>query len=84
MWDAERAVDAMTVLDGRVAVIVLEHVVIVAVIAHEVSTEAVEQSRAAAVHALPVDLDFAVCVTDCLTSANFFQNAVLAKKIFRF
>ena len=81
MRDAKRAVDAVAVLDGRLAVVVLEHVVIVAVIAHEVSTEAVEQSRAAAEHALPVDLCFAVDFTDCLAGADLLQDAILAKKI---
>ena len=81
MRNAKRAVDAVAVLDGRVAVVVLEHVVIVAVIAHVMSTEAVEQSRAAAVHALPVDLCFAVDFADCLTGADLFQDAILAEKI---
>ena len=81
MRDAKRAVDTVTVLDGRLAVVVLEHVVIVAVIAHEMSTEAVEQSRAAAEHAFPVDLCFAVDLADSLAGADLLQDAVLAEKI---
>ena len=81
MCNAKRAVDAVAVLDGRLAVVVLEHIVIVAVIAHEMSTEAVEQSHAAAEHAFPVDLCFAVDFANCLTRADLLQDAVLAEKI---
>ena len=81
MRNAKRAIDAMAVLDRRVAVVVLEHVVIMAVVAHEMSAEAVEQCRAAAVHALPVDLCFPVNITDCLTSADRLKDTILADKI---
>ena len=83
MRNAKRAIDAMAVLDRRVAVVVLEHVVIMAVVAHEMSTEAVEQCRAAAVHALPVDLCFSVNITDCLTGADRLKDTILADKILR-
>lgn len=62
----------MTVLDGRVTVVVFAHVVLVALIAHEVSAKAVVNCNAAAVHALPIDLSFAVLITNCLTNADFF------------
>lgn len=55
-----------------------------AVIAHEVGAEAVEQCRAAAVHALPVDLCFAVFVTDLLARTNLLQDALLAAEILHF
>ena len=81
MGNAQRTIDTMTVLDGRVTVVVFAHVVLVALIAHEVSAKAVVNCNAAAVHALPIDLSFAVLITNCLTDADFFQNTVLAEKI---
>ena len=81
MGNAQRAIDTVSVLDRRVTVIVFAHVVLVALIAHEVSAKAVVNCNATAVHALPIDLSFAVLITNCFTDTDFFQNTVLAEKI---
>ena len=63
---------------------VLDHVVVVTVIAHIVSAEAAKHCHTAAVHALPVDLCFAVFVTNLLARTNFLQDALLAAEILHF
>ena len=77
--DAKWAVDAVAVLEGRVEGAV---VLIVAWLAHIVSTEAAEESGGAAVHAFPVDLSFAVLFAVGGTGTDFLEEAVLAKKVF--
>ena len=68
----EKIKDTMTVLDGRVTVVVFAHVVLVALIAHEVSAKAVVNCNAAAVHALPIDLSYAVLIAFCLADTDCF------------
>ena len=74
MRDAQRAVDAVAVARLRTITIPA----CVAPVAHVMSAKAVEDGDVAAVHALPVDLCFAVLFTHVFTSSELFQDAILA------
>ena len=50
-------------------------------IAHEVSTKAMERCSAAAEHALPVNLCFAVFIANFFTGTYLLKNAILAQEI---
>ena len=69
----------MTIFGSRPVVSVSS----VALIAHVVSTKAVEDSNGAAEHALPVNLRLPMLFTDILAGSNLFQDAILAPKVFR-
>ena len=70
MGDAERAVDAMAVLERR---ILGSHVLIMAWVAHVVRSEAAEERNGTAVHALPVDLDAAMFLARRLTGTHLLE-----------
>ena len=57
-------------------------VLIMARLAHVVSTEAAEESSGAAVHAFPVDLYLSMLFAGSLSGADFLEEAVLAHEIF--
>ena len=82
MSNAQGAINTIAVFDRGVGIVVLAHVVFVTLIAHKVSSEAMEQGCAAAKHALPVYLCFTVFITNVFPCADFFENTILAHKIF--
>ena len=79
--DSKRAIDAMAVLKRRIKSTVI---LIVAWLAHVMSSKAAEKCCRAAVHALPVDLDCSVLRAFSLTSTDFLQKAILTKQVFLF
>lgn len=76
MSDSKRAVDAVTVLGGRVHRCV---VLIMARRAHVVGTKAAEKGCGATVLALPVNLIGTVLIACGSTYTNLFKEAVLAE-----
>lgn len=76
MSDSKRAVDAVTVLGGRVHRCV---VLIMARRAHVVGTKAAEKGCGATVLALPVNLIGAVLIAFCCACTNLFEKTVLAE-----
>ena len=81
MRDTERAIYTIAVFERRFPAHI--PLVIVAVDAHVVRSKAVVSGLSAAEHALPVNLLTTVFLTCCLTSANVFEQAALAKQVFR-
>ena len=76
MWNAQRAIDTVAVLQRWS----LSSVILVVARFTEVGcSEAAEQGYAATELAFPVDLRGAVLFTRCSASTNFFEQAVLAQ-----
>ena len=82
MSNSKRAVDAMAVLEFDHTVV--GHVLLVAIIAEVVCSEAAEECDRAAEHALPVDLNITMLFAICLTSSHFLQETILAHEVFLF
>ena len=76
MRDAKGAVDTTTVLQRRIAGAI---VLIVARVTHIVGAKAAEEGNVAAIHALPVNLLFAMNLAIVLSFANIDDEAVLAE-----
>ena len=74
---SQRTIDAMAILHLEFRITPM----IVAVVAHVVSSEATEEGSRTAVHALPIDLSIAVLVAIRCSSTYFFQKTFLAMEI---
>ena len=79
MSDAEWAVDAVAVFEGRVERAI---VLIMAWVAHVVGTEAAVEGSGAAILAFPVNLRGTVLLAARSASTDVFEQAALAEKVF--
>ena len=82
MSDSQRAVDAMAILEFNHTAVVA--VLLVAIIAEVVCSEAAEEGSRTAEHALPVDLNIAMLFACGLTSSHFLQETILAHEVLLF
>ena len=78
MWNAQRAINTIAVLKGRIH---RPAILIVARLAEVVRPEAAIKGHAATELALPIDLRCTVILTLGCASANLLEQTVLAEKV---